>query len=433
LGWDYLNIYFLAYTLIRWSELAPKFSGYIPNDPNGILFPWIDNPQDFYFDSKLQRQILANSLITQNKNIKAFRVSPKTPFKPNAYFYEINCDTLTNESALCHFPTSFYDAAYHAKRIKEKYGEKIIDIQSPYFDVPILDKRIRIGPSRIDVSRIISANFERKIKDINKKLFIEIGIGACNNFELQHQHLFKRFAFQYDSYKKLEKKFSNLESLEICCHDTGLSGPLISLSEKFNIKTIVWPHSTFINNPLRSHDNLVLTSCSRVPSPFLSLGLSTHQSLSINKEFKSNSYEKIKHPRALMILMNELDDVAGIPLVDFFLYKSFLKELINHFLSKQYKIFLRQKPSHSYASLFSEFKNYESSGQLSDYLDRVGVCVSLGTPTTALSKFLLVGKDCLHVQFESMTDVEKYTIPEAPCIITRDISLFKKFLSNTFK
>lgn len=430
IGWDYLNLYYLAYTSLRLSEIFHNILEKSISWGDEILIPWIDNPQDYYFDSVIQRQLIADFLLSKNKKIRAFKIPYTRPYKANAYLYGLDCMSETIPEVICHFPTSFYDVNYHRDRLIKQYGDRLMDVESPYFDVKISSNRSSINEDNLLISSdFISESTSFKLSRINHDMLNSIGIINPNLIKLQNQRLVSRFIFQIDSYNKFSKLFEKIKKLEVSCHDAGLSGPLISLAEKNNVETLVWPHSSFINNPIKSYSNLTFSHCTREPDSFLTLSSKLPNCNIVLKSFHGKIFRK---PSSVIILLNELDDTAGLPLVNFRIYRECLSELISFFKAKDVNIYLRHKPSHSYNQLLSDFQQYAAPGNLSNYIKLVDCCVSIGTPTTAMSKFYLSDIDCLHIQFEDLTDIERFTFPEVCTLVLRKPESLAQELNNLF-
>ncbi len=117
-----------------------------------------------------------------------------------------------------------------------------------------------------------------------------------------------------------------------------------------------------------------------------------------------------------MIFHNEMDDIAGLPLVNPDKLSFDYASLIYYLQSLGLIVKSRQKPSHSYTYQIPKIIE-EAEGPLIDFLNWPDFCISIGTPTTALINFWEKGLPCIHLTYYELTETAKGTLPDDVMVI----------------
>lgn len=414
-GWDYLNIYYLNHTIIRSNLLAQELVKNLP-DSKELMIVWNENVQDYYFDSVITRSIIAKNLQKKFSKITGFKSSSNNPYRINAYDKKILIPDGTYDT-LVHLPTAFYSAQEHFERLKNK---NYLDVQSPYFDIKFSNNRATLTAEY---------NFTDEKYDSYKIAFVEI----YKNFFLKHEipksfeqivRQLQRSIFQMECYEELRNSqtLNSVSKIELTDHDAGLQGPIFSFSQYRNIELNYWPHSSVTIMPILSGNkgkitrNNVLNGTSSYPV----IGFEG----CVNNLLLDRKVNHKKNLRKVTIFHNEIDDPSGLQLID---TKQFLidyKKLIELLEARKIEIRSREKPSHSYKTYIPKIVPNQT-GKIQEFIDWPDLCISIGTPTSAILDFWRRGTQCLHLTYYSLTEPDLETLPN-------DVMVIKLFEDNAF-
>lgn len=420
-GWEYLNYYFMKYTYYRYEALAQFLLKDLP-DCDNLMMVWNNNPQDYYFDSKLLRSVVVNKLNSRFNKIIGFSSKISSVFREDAFNYSLSIPD-GNFKKLTHLPTTFYSAS---KLKSQLVLDEAIDIQSPYFDIPYSSNRATLS-GNVDSS--VHSDYSRKYIELFKSLDENYNIYIDSNQEIR---ILKRAIFQLNSFLELTKakSLSKLQELHLADHDCGLQGPLNSFAALKQISVTYWPHSTLTNLPVPSN-NLSTTnikSALKKESGYISLG---HKQYNVSHIEKNNN--KITLIRKnILFLHNELDDVAGAPLVILSQFRDYYEQLIKYLLKSDFNIKSRQKPSHKYKDLIPDIVE-SADGDMSLLIEWADICISIGVPTTAMINFWKKGCLCIHLHHHSLTELDEYTLPQGVKIINISYSDIINEIENFIK
>jgi hypothetical protein len=404
-GWEYLNFYYFAYTKIRCEIIYEGLVKLLPN-ANEIIIAYTENDQDYYFDSKLVREALTRALCKKYENITGFKSSRFDYFKKEAFD---NCFLIPEGSfkKIVNLPATFYDLANHQNRLK---GINYLDFQSPYFD-------IKYGNSRALLSNAIDFKDEKySLYKYNYLKLIESAIGFAEIETIRRQSIrfYKRSIFQLENLIKISSipNIEEFDSIDVTDIDVGLQGPIFSIAEKYSIELTYWPHSKVTSSVLPVSHQLVVKKYSPMNNSYCleqfgKIGYGDFKNIEII--VRDNSI--IKNNNKILIIHNEIDDIAGIPLVRIDRFLIDYKRLIVLLKKLGLDVRSRQKPSHSYKSLIPNLVE-ELEGPINSILDWPDICISIGVPTTALINFWEKNTKCIHLTYYKLTEIDKGTLPD---------------------
>jgi hypothetical protein len=387
------------------------------------MLVWNNDPQDYYFDSKLLRSIVVNKLNTRFSKITGFTPKNSQVFRSNAFNNSLfipdgKFDKLT------HLPTTFYSA----NKIRSQLGsDNLIDIQSPYFDIKYSDIR---GTLTEISENSIHNDFSQKYLELLRSLDQKFNIYVDST---QETRILNRALFQLNSFLNLtnSKSLSNLKELHLSDHDCGLQGPLNSFASLNEIDVNYWPHSTLTNIPLSSNNVATssIKSALEKEGAYISLGTKKYKVNYIKKD----NILKTSARKNIVFLHNELDDVAGTPLITLSHFRDYYEQLIEYLIKSNFIIKSRQKPSHKYKDLIPDLVE-SADGDMFSLIEWADICISIGVPTTAMLNFWKRGCLCIHLHHHGLTELDTYTLPEDVKIINISysdvINEIESFINN---
>jgi hypothetical protein len=400
-GWEYLNLRFSLYGYLRTKQVAKSILRAIPTQDE-ILFPFAQNPIDYAFPNWLQSLIIASSLFKKTSDLRGFKYSNNFS-APDAYDYTLSVPAGKFER-LCHLPTTQYESASHRARLEE-FGESTVDVQSPYWDTPVHSRRISINSEEL-VDKLGHTNYQQHYKILFESLIREY----VEPVHLSHfvERFKNRSLFQIAAYQRLERSPSleKLKVLEVSEHDAGLQGPLLAIAEERGIEVLVYPHSGFVHIPIHVTKNAVATRTLKK--------LSSKASLSGIRYREENWMGWIPQSKRkiynALILLTDSDDQAHYPLISVFDLRFLVAEIVNLLRQKNIAIKIRHKPDMPH-SFCLDMDLEEAGGQLAPWLNWCDLCIGVGPPTTALSKFYYAQARCVQLSPFQFTENDFDHIP----------------------
>jgi hypothetical protein len=421
-GWDYLNIYFIALSVLRWKRFAPQLAEAMPAR-DALAYFTHDNTQDFYFDSALQRDFLGQALRSKYPNAKAFPAPTRAPYVPNAMNYTLEFDPSGSPDieALVHLPTVYYDYEYHRQRLAGFHGSKLVELASPYFDIPIARDRVTLALSNEapQPASLAEARYAKEVRRLATELYALLCPGNTI-VAAQAERQVARSLSQMRLFDQLcsAPKFANIRYLYICDYDAGLSGPLTTWANLRDIPTEIHPHSSVSVTPFpvmkqgRKHGYV------REPDTFAELG---------------NGRSDWAHPLVttgvtpgcpplVLLLLNAMTDPAGVPTCQFQTVANFIVSAVKLCAAKGVPCKVRSKASWDVSGLLDIHLRREgipdatvdaifATGALGDWAAKTTVCIGIDQPTTALTQFVTRGVDCMNAIDREYTETEMHTLP----------------------
>lgn len=407
LGWDFLNLVFIIQTTWDLQTAIPPLLEKLPKDGCPVLFD-CKNGQDFYFDSGLSRGLIRKLVAQKYKHVQSIDIGPPEIFRQNASSFQLEIPSGSFK-VLSHLPTAFYSLRFHENRLRPVRGAGLVDLQSPYFDIPMADTRIGLRACNRQNIPAPLHSYARALENLLTDLYDALDVSgearACGMFE---RH--KAWALsQYEAYRSLSEASSLLEveRIELTCHDTGLAGPLVSWANQRGIPVEMWPHSEVINvaTPVLKNGR----KHSFFPRNTFELELGVGRSSWVDAKRRVSNSPKAKGK--ILILFNQLDSPAYIPRCRVLELKKGLQYFINRLSNSGWQIKIRHKPSHPYYLLLGLSDVEHAEGALSNWRDWPEVCISVASPTTAMIEFWQDGVRCFHVQEIAVNPGEKFILP----------------------
>jgi hypothetical protein len=429
-GWDYLNIYFIIYGIIRIKCLSDFLAREVSGGEKIFMFMY-NNPPDYYFQNEVSQYFLYNTLKNMYSEVGLINITSPY-YKPNAYSNKIILPEGYFEN-LIHLPTVFYERNRVVQEISKRDIRKI-DIESPYWDVPVLNDRARLLEPieyKSFLDNEAKKNYLIDYKDLLKKLLVKFSIPK-DVYSRMEVRLLLRSIFQIESYSVLEKakSISSVKLLDISDHDTGLHGPLMTIAQNREWLVNVEPHSGYVIGPLPFTDN---SKSDRIFKP-----LKFSSTLRLDNCLPNSSYASEKrvtrrfdkNNKNIIIVLNELDDVVGVPhlcLVDLIEGMSFFYETM---VGKGYSLRIRHKPSHSYENLIG-LNIEKANGSIDDCINWADYYLGIGEPTSLITKFYLNGATCMQISSETIIPSARNYLPEGIFIVEKfDYKLLFQHVNN---
>lgn len=402
LGWHYLNFGFITNCLLRIKRASDQLRRVVPLRGD-ILVPWCMSPPDYYFDSELLRSISVDALRGADNRLIKLKFDHSRSNNPAAY-HNIPTFPTTAVKHIVHLPTASYDYRSHASRLESKAANSV-DIQSPYFDVPILRERACLTErARNIITREYAAAIARLTERVLEGIVDKLSLPALINRTLEREN------FQINTLLALRSAASlnGANTLDITDHDAALQGPLMTFAAERNLEVNVWPHSTVCVQPFPSSSQTTKNHCVTDENRYTRLGTTN---ANIQKLSFPQARRIFPRNRNILLLHNELEDISGITKIDIpgFLvrYRDFKRKL--HDSGLVYRI--RHKPKHSYVDALGDNGEPLAQGHLSDWFTWAGVCISFGELSTALIKLAQADCYCVHVSFGAISAVEMSSMP----------------------
>ena len=424
-GWEYLNFYYFKYTQIKYELIINNLIDFLP-EADEVIIVWTENEQDFYFDSKILRSIMIAKLYKKYKNISGYSSKNFQFFNDKAFDNSYRFPDAKFE-ILINLPATFYDYEKHRNRLDQKI---YMDLQSPYFDVKYSDNRGKLVQA-IDFD---DGKYSYYKENYLKLLNFAIGEVDDNAKIQQGNRFYRRSIFQLENLIKIaELKYINdVKSIEMTDIDVGLQGPLFSIAERYGIAVNYWPHSKVTTSVLPVSEKIQVNKYFSMNE---SLELTIFGKIGYGKFNHINRIKRVNSlsssPKKIMIFHNEMDDIAGLPLVNPDKLSFDYASLIYYLQSLDLIVKSRQKPSHFYNYQIPKIIE-EAEGPLIDLLDWPDFCISIGTPTTALINFWEKGLPCIHLTYYELTETAKGTLPDDVMVINLTdnnwFEIFKKYM-----
>ncbi len=421
-GWDYFNTYFTTISLLRWKRFAPLLVDAMP-ERETLAFFTLDNTQDFYFDSSLQRHFLTQAIIEKYRNAQKFSVPHVSPYLPNAMNFSLDFDPSDSaySEALVHLPTVYYDYEYHRKRLAGFHGDKLLDLASPYFDIPIAHNRINLRLDNVmpKPASLAETIYASEVRRLATDLYGFICPDAPA-FLAQVERQVARSLSQIRLFDQLcsAPKFASIRYLYICDYDVALSGPLTTWANLREIPTEVHPHSSFSVNPFPVMKQGRKHGYARDPDSYTELG--NARSVWAHPLVFENTPQTC--PPLVLLLFNALTDPGGVPTCQFKTIAQFALAVIKLCASKGVPCKLRSKASWDVSELLANHLRREgildaaidevfATGALSDWIAKTTVCIGIDQPSTALAQFASKGVACIQAADREYSEPELHTLP----------------------
>ena len=404
-GWDYWDKLLFATSLLPVAEWLRMHD--LSGLPERVAVCCFASPQDYFHPSAIRTQLYAEALRRAGKRVVKIPIEYPLgpPHTPGVWqtTYRVSLPARHLKGArLVHVPSAFYAQ----EALVAMYGvEGFLGLDSPFYENHILLRKVDLDrgdvanrPSLIDMAeplRLYQAFAEA------------LGFANIDGMPQQLAHWRERLAFQFRAFKMLSllRDRYGVGLAAISDHDGGLFGPLCSAFREQVEPVRVFPHSTISVGPLPDLASEVIGFM----EPLRPLRPFDRATLPV-----PNLQRGIPRPcsadAAIAIVLNEIDDVSGLPVHSLRALLDFLAALVAGLLVKGLRPLLRARPSTPIRA-FCDFDIETWDGDLGELISESAVYVGVGQVTTAVCRFWGAGVVCLHVQEGDLSLQDGYTLP----------------------
>jgi hypothetical protein len=402
-GWDFWDKLLFAKSLLPVREWLQTQN--LTALPERIAFCHFANAQDYHHPSLVRSQLFFTALRQAGKHpVKIPLGFPLTlPHTPEVWRSKYRVSGKYLEGArLLHVPSAFYAQS----ELVGLYGhEGFLGLESPFYENPILRRRIELDreatavrewPFDVADARLIYQEFAEAT-----------GLAGLEGMSQQLNHWLERLAFQYRAFKMLVmlRDRYGVSLAALADHDGGLFGPLCSAFHGQKEPVTIFPHSTICVGPLPRLDSKVIGVMESLrplepfdgaclPSPQLARG--SPRPLALGGDF--------------VIVLNEIDDVSGLPVHGLHEMLDFVEALASALAAKGFRPVLRARPSTPVqACRRLEIDTWD--GDLGELIGRSAACIGVGQVTSAVARFWSAGVVCLQVQDRELRVHDQYLLP----------------------
>ena len=404
-GWDFWDKLLFA------KSLLPVLEWLRANDlrrlPERLVVCQFANAQDYLHPSLIRSQILSDALRRAGKRLVKIPIDfPLTlPHTPGVWRSTYRAPGKYLEGArLVHVPSAFYAQA----ELVRLYGyEGFLGLESPYYDNPILTRRIlldrdnpssRVWPFDMDVPRHIYQGFVK-----------ELGLAGLGGMSSQLDHWQERLAFQYRAFKMLSmlRERYGVSLAALSDHDAGLFGPLCAAFGGQQEPVAIFPHSTICVGPLpRLACKVTGVMASLRPlEPYDSAPLPA-------ATLTQGAPRRFNAAGAIAIVLNEIDDVSGLPVHGLDDLLDFVEALASALLARGLRPVLRARPS-TPVQAHRRLALETWDADLDELVAASAACIGIGQVTSAVSRFWSAGVACAQVQDRELRVHDGYLLPAA--------------------
>lgn len=402
-GWDFWDKLLFA------KSLLPVLEWLQTNDlrglPDRLAVCQFANAQDYFHPSRIRSQIIVDALRQAGTRVAKIPIEFPLffPHVPGIWrcAYRVSGKFLEH-ARLVYVPSTFYAQGALSKRYG---GEGFLALESPYYETKLHGRRIELDrsnpmarnlPFDADVSRSIYQTFLR-----------ELGLAELDGVPLQVDHWVERLAFQFRAFKMLSmlrgKYAVSLAALSD--HDGGLFGPVCSAFHDQREPVTIFPHSTICVGPLpRMACEVTGVMASLRPlEPYDSAPLPA-------ATITQGAPRPFDAAGAIAIVLNEIDDVSGLPVHGLDDLLDFVEALASALLARGLRPVLRARPS----TPIQAYRKLELETWDADLGELVAVstaCIGIGQVTSAVSRFWSAGVVCAQVQDRELRVHDGYLLP----------------------
>lgn len=407
-GWEFWDKFYFFSSALKWKYIVDNNDLTI-NDH--IILPTYNCSQDYYFSSNVTSELLGLLLARGHTEFKPLSISHIFPSRPNIWKSSYHFDESLFESRA---PISLISAAtcfYDIPRLKREFGNKrgVLDIESPYHDVPVSENRLRLFEATEQAEAEQSLPSDSAFGEVYCSTMESLGFQITPVLEKQILHWVGRINFQlrlYDLLTRLRSSSAvNLSALSNC--DGGIMGPISSVFSDTSDLIDIYPHSYAASLTVPNIRN---------PNYLGSLSQQTQLSLSgADHSPKFNPLNKRLQPpkniSSIIIVLNEFDDDAGLPADDL----SFIVETTIGLYSKLIDLVptvkVRFKPGFEIAGIGLP-ADAMVSGSFSDHIIHgFDCCITIGQPTSIGLQFFDAGKHLIHLQSSELKPWDRRFLP----------------------
>ncbi len=421
-GWDYLNVYFLALTTLRWRHFAPLLAASLPPAP-ALAYFYLTNAQDYYFDSALQRQFLQRALLQRGgRALKEVHTENHRPFMPEAMQFELELDDVAaGAEALVHLPTVYYDYAAHQARLAQRHGERVLDLHSPYFDIPITSRRIGLRHTGVPrPASLAEQAYAEAVRERTTVLFAVLDTDAAL-VPAQVTRQVSRSLSQWRAFNQLctAPALAGITHLYLSDHDAGLSGPLAAWANLRAVQTEIHPHSAMTIAPFPVIAGAVKHGYARPPGAYLDLGVGSSRWVA---PLVAGTPAAARPQPLVLLAYNALIDPGGVPTEAFQRIAEFTYDVLRVCQAGGVRCMLRSKATWDFTLPLLQHLRARgmdgamldalfAQGPMSDWPARTSVYLGVDQVSSALHQFYAQGVSCIQAFERGYSEPELYILP----------------------
>jgi hypothetical protein len=405
-GWEYLNFFYVVNAIKGADFVAQALSEFSQHNIPLHYFTF-GGRFDYYFDNNWWRD-LALSRVGPSCKVAINLDSLSNSRYPDLSSLRPMLPSEETVKRIVHCPTVFY--ARERSRIASIVGEQInewYDMQSPFWDVQILEKRIPLADTkRANHADTKVSDYLTEYREILEKYFSEyLEPGQDNPID----RFIERAEFQIESFFILDhhQATQQLESVITPDLECGIVGPLWTLAKKRGAEIYVVPHSgvrvnaipSFLDGDAREISGNPATDQALFlgPQRLLPRQMSVNSGARLPVEALSVSIAPLgKDFSRCAFIFNAFDDSCDVRYCD----PESLVKLANTVLGVLAKfdidVVVRPKP-HLIAQRYLPISGEIHAGSLDELINRCDLAISIGEPTTALLDFHAQSITCFHV------------------------------------
>jgi len=449
------NIYNLH--TLNWETLQTNLNGYtqlwnqfLENDLSNYTFhlPIYDRAGNYYLPSFIPGLILFEKMNQKGLHVKAY--SHSTMAEESRRLPILSDNQNINEFRIfLHLPTCFHDADHFQNELLSSNNKSInFPSQDWGTNLSLLETAI------LQEDHLVIGKFDSKLQlEISKKINLIEPI-IYNHFKKyfsaesflirQVKNMSIRYKASLIFINYLDKLCAKSlpDAIVLSSHDAGLHSAFYHIAQKYNIHTIVLPHSKSINWPIESN------STNRI----LALTHSIQTTSVVNIHKKDIFVAKIIYPadskilfkkslslKTIGIVLNKFSN-DGISFVNTDDYLSNLREVIKWAKKNNILIRFRLKPGGTCIKWLSINLNLSPSilieclsMSISDFATETDLCILYDAPTSGAIEILSVGIPLIGIKFRELVITESSIVCNelVPYMTTKDgLQLLNKFSNS---
>ncbi len=402
-GWDFWDKLLFGKSLLPLLEWLRTYD--LHRLPNRLAVCQFANAQDYLHPSLIRSQILTDGLRRAGKRVVKIPIDCPfpPPYVPGVWRSSFRTSAHHLQGArLVHLPSTFYAQADLAERYG---GNEFLALESPYYETVLHGRRIELDRSSPVVRDL---PFDAEVpRGIYRAFVEELGMAGVEGSVLQVEHWLERLAFQFRAFKMLSllRGKYGVSLAALSDHDGGLFGPVCSAFYDQREPVAIVPHSTICVGPLPrlASDVIGVMQSVRPLEPFDRAPLPA-------PTLVQGSPKALDAGGAFVIVLNEIDDVSGLPVHGLSELLDFVEALALGLAARGLRPVLRARPS-TPVRVVGRLAIEAWDGDLGELISTAALCIGVGQVTSALTRFWCAGVPCMHVQPGELNVHGNYLLP----------------------
>ena len=445
--WQNLNLHNLlmnihGYTKLWDSMLTSEL------DSHHFHIPVYDRAAEYYLPSFLPAIMLLERMI-----IKDIPFSSYAHSKLNEYsrLLPIINDIQNDYSnyIFIHLPTCIYDAQFLDDELT-KLKKSVLVFQSQDWNVNLSSfENSQFESTNLVISKLsdfIGNDINSKIEQIKTFLFTYFKKFLSSDFFINRQinNIAERYRSLLVYFNYLEYKFSTSRphAIILSSHDAGLHGAFYSFADKYDIKTIIFPHAKIINWPIEKKHTTNLITVSHPIQGGTVQNIDKNKVINLTIKYPENlyyQYKSVNSIKTIGIIINKFSN-DGISFVDTNLYLEGLQNIIDWSVKYNIIVKLRLKPGGTCFKWLSDSLNISINSlientqiTLKDFALTTDLCLMYDAPTSGAIVLLDNSIPLIGVTNRELLPTESAIVSDniVPSLsITKALELLNTFLNK---